>query len=953
MALPKPLKILGIITGVFIALIVIAVVTLIIMYPPQKIKAMVLPHIEKAVGRSVDVEGAGISFFPVFGIKIKGLRVSNTEREGFSKEPFVTLDDFIVKVKVMPLIQKRVEIKAIIINKPDILLEVDQNGSFNYDDLAFMKSDSTVKPVEEKPEEEKRPADAKLSLPIPVTLEQFAINQGSIAYIDRKAGSTFKVGQINHRIDFSIDKELRDIASTGELKLSDISVKTGDIPKTLSGFTLTFAHDVGVNYVDGEAVIKSMRLSLQKIYIALSGTVKNFNVQPEINLAVKTDKIFIADLLKEIPVEIAPVVAKLKAAGFIELAMDLSGIIDSSGIPRMTGKFTLGDGNIQYAGLPEAISDIRANISFTKNSLAISELGFNMGKNPVMIQGTVNNFAAPEVNGAVNATVNLDDLKNIVELPEGVTLSGMITSDIKANGTVDPADPSKMNIDGTVALTNVRAVTPEVTKPVVVNGTVGFTPKQIVNKMNVGIGSSDIAINANIADYLALVVKDSTKSAPRPKLNFTINSGLLNTDEFMPQEKKESAPKSQAPAVEQAPQQKSGPSPVLAAPLPAMDINGTIACKKIVYQKIALNNFLTRISSLNDVLNMVTQAQIMGGSLSNNLNLNAKNLNNVQIANKLDINNMEANDFISQFKELLGEDQSLYKDLKKMDNKVFGKLTLKTDFKGNGATTDALTRSLDGSINARIDNGRIASSVFTQSINERVDNFSDKTKIPVNKVFNLGEITFRDLKFLALIKNEQVQLESFDISSAKAGDWIINGKVGFNGGLDMAFENRLTNDVSQRILSLQDKVKGVAKGALSLAEKEASKHIGGAISQTLGKVAEGQLDKALIQPDQEGRVTMLIGMGGTASAPKPNSFGFKEQKGVASKPAEEKATPKQELTEKVQEIKQEVQQKVEQQVDKVTEEATKKVEEAVGQQVPKEAKKEVQKGVKKLKGLLK
>ena len=115
MAANKPLKIVGIIVGVFVLLIVATVITLSIMYPPEKIKAMILPHIEKAVGRSIEVESAGLSFYPIFGVKIKGLSVANTDRLGFSDDPFLTLEEFLVKVKVAPLFQKRLDISAIIL----------------------------------------------------------------------------------------------------------------------------------------------------------------------------------------------------------------------------------------------------------------------------------------------------------------------------------------------------------------------------------------------------------------------------------------------------------------------------------------------------------------------------------------------------------------------------------------------------------------------------------------------------------------------------------------------------------------------------------------------------------------------------------------------------------------------------------------------------------------------
>jgi len=61
------------------------IAALYVMFPTQKIIALVLPQVEKAIGRKVAIEKAGITIFPALGISVSGLQVSNTEREGFSR----------------------------------------------------------------------------------------------------------------------------------------------------------------------------------------------------------------------------------------------------------------------------------------------------------------------------------------------------------------------------------------------------------------------------------------------------------------------------------------------------------------------------------------------------------------------------------------------------------------------------------------------------------------------------------------------------------------------------------------------------------------------------------------------------------------------------------------------------------------------------------------------------
>ncbi len=87
----KPL----IIAGAVLALLLgggIAVVGLI--FPPDKVVALILPQAEKATGRKITLEKARFTFFPRPGITLSGLSVENTTRANFSRVPFLTVEKF-------------------------------------------------------------------------------------------------------------------------------------------------------------------------------------------------------------------------------------------------------------------------------------------------------------------------------------------------------------------------------------------------------------------------------------------------------------------------------------------------------------------------------------------------------------------------------------------------------------------------------------------------------------------------------------------------------------------------------------------------------------------------------------------------------------------------------------------------------------------------------------------
>ncbi|MBD3241245.1 MAG: AsmA family protein, partial [Chitinivibrionales bacterium] len=100
----KVLIIAGIAAGAVVTLFVAAYIVLSVMFPPERIKALVVPPVEKALGRPVALEGTGVTVFPGLGVKLEGVTIGNTARKGFAERPFVKLGQFVVRVKLLPLL---------------------------------------------------------------------------------------------------------------------------------------------------------------------------------------------------------------------------------------------------------------------------------------------------------------------------------------------------------------------------------------------------------------------------------------------------------------------------------------------------------------------------------------------------------------------------------------------------------------------------------------------------------------------------------------------------------------------------------------------------------------------------------------------------------------------------------------------------------------------------------
>jgi hypothetical protein len=897
-----------------IILIIAIIAGMYLFFPAEKIKSMVIPEVEKMLGRKISVGKASVTIFPGVGLSLNNIEISNTSTPGFSSAPFVKMDRFLVQITLSSLFKKQPEISRIVLQRPQILVEVDQDGVFNYADMPVLAKDTTKK--------EQKKSSGLPSLPVPITLKNFIISDCSILYDDRKAQQQIIIGCLNDRIDFSIDKALKDIRTTGNLVISQISVKTKETKKPLTDLTFTLDHSITADLITGKANVEQFRLSLQKIFVNLTGTVSDLNNAPELDLSLKSDPITIKDLLAEIPVELVPDVARLTATGTADLGLVIKGVLREGSTIPVNGTLKISDVMIKYTDLPKSISSLNADLAFTDTSVLINSLKCKFGENPVELHASFVNFKNPFVDLAILAKINLDDMKDIMQLPAGASLAGLTDFDITAKGLVDPSDPSKLDVKGKLHLTNVSVLWPPLAKPAQINGLFTLSSKAIGQNVDVKIGKSSLVMAASISNYLSLVFADSTKKLPRPQADFKLTSSFLDIDEILPPSKDSVSAK---PA-----SQQSADIPLI-APLPGVDMKGSVIADKIIYQGIDMNKMDMKVNIVNDIADLNIKTGFASGTISEVIHADLRNTNNIIFTNKLDINNVEVNYLLGRFGKFIQPTTALNRELINVQNSLFGKVIINSNMSGNGGTSQEITKSLKGDIVIKMADGKIVNSIVLQRLAGVLEKF-----------VKIEDLQFRDMKAIMHIENEQAIFNSFQIFSG-IGDWDIKGAVGFDASLALNVNNRLPREISQKLLSVQDGGKNLVKGLLQ---------------GTKLATASSLVDDIGIPSDRDGRVTVKMGLGGTVADPKASFSGFGEGSAQQASQDPQKSV-KEQVTQKVQEVVKEntemIQQKLEAERQAAAAEAQRRLDE---ERVALEAQKKIQEEklkneAKKLRGLFK
>ncbi len=175
-------------------------------------KDFFLAGIEEKTGRQVEFEDISIAVWGGLGVRVKG--VSATDDPAFSEANFIEAEELYLKVAILPLFKKQLQVKKVILRKPVIRVLRDADGQFNFDSMAKLKGSG---------EQAAAQADKQAGAPYVLFVAFADISDGEIVFIDQKADAEVRV---NH-VDFAVQDVRMDEPFTARLKAALLSGDDG------------------------------------------------------------------------------------------------------------------------------------------------------------------------------------------------------------------------------------------------------------------------------------------------------------------------------------------------------------------------------------------------------------------------------------------------------------------------------------------------------------------------------------------------------------------------------------------------------------------------------------------------------------------------------------------------------------------------------------------------------
>jgi uncharacterized protein involved in outer membrane biogenesis len=288
----KGLKILiGVVVGIIVLLLLASLVAKII-FTKEKLLSLVVPRVEQALNRKVEIDDVSISIFGGLGVDINGMRVFNPD--GFEVREFIKFDQLLVRVKFWPLLRKRVEVKRLILKSPLINLEKSSEGISNFADLL----------------------EGEGVYFLPVSFDQMDIEDGKILYLDNKDKKRILLHNFREQARLSLDEKGENIRATGKISVDQIELDLPGYKGTLPALTFSMEHDFNLNGPGDSLNIDVLKIGIAKISFDLKGKVEKLSTVPLVSLELSSNEIPLRDVLASLPKDESSPINQLKTAGY-------------------------------------------------------------------------------------------------------------------------------------------------------------------------------------------------------------------------------------------------------------------------------------------------------------------------------------------------------------------------------------------------------------------------------------------------------------------------------------------------------------------------------------------------------------------------------------------------------------------------------------------------------------
>ena len=150
MSIPRPVKIISYIIGLVAALLLFAIILIPLVVNPDDYRSTIEQTVLEKTGRQLAIEGhIELSLFPWLGVKLG--QTTLADNPAFGPAPFARFNSAGIRVKLLPLLSKKLEVDRVTLYGLRLNLRTNKQGAHNWDDFTGQSNKPAAATAPEKP----------------------------------------------------------------------------------------------------------------------------------------------------------------------------------------------------------------------------------------------------------------------------------------------------------------------------------------------------------------------------------------------------------------------------------------------------------------------------------------------------------------------------------------------------------------------------------------------------------------------------------------------------------------------------------------------------------------------------------------------------------------------------------------------------------------------------------
>lgn len=427
-------------------LFIVILIGLNLYFTDDRLKSTVMPYVNEAVGRTVDVESMSLTFFSTFpqpGLSIQNMRIPGKAET----DTLMSLNELTASVELFSLMSDQISVSEISVENPQFTYIVYPDSSTNIDFLLETKD-----------------AEQDTAEGYAVDIPYFQIANANFGYRDSTSNTNVQFDELNADISLNYADLIQ---STFDLEIGGVSASVNDT-SYLSNLPLSLSQESTIDLENETVTIDEGTLSIRGLALNLAGKISDWSTTLTGDLSFSSSSDNFGELLRLVPDEYEEQIKGLETEGSLAIDGTINGQLAGNELPAFDISINVTDGYVKNPELPDPIQNIQLAANATNELLAVETLTADAGENTITANGQLTN--PMEENGEfsveMQGDVNLATISRFYDIGQFdiEQMSGQLAMDGQATGRRNA--PEDASFDAIFKLSNGTLKYAEVPKPI-------------------------------------------------------------------------------------------------------------------------------------------------------------------------------------------------------------------------------------------------------------------------------------------------------------------------------------------------------------------------------------------------------------------------------------------------------------------------------------------------------